>query len=222
MVFIYQMFGQTEPIFTAFTFDTVPMGKTGSWVASEASEDNDKIKRHTYVSPVAQLAQGDEFEISMPVVSDTVLADPFSFKVKVRNFEVKNSEFLSWKKNLVKFSHPLDSSRCCDLETLVHSWKTPTGVEYGKGLRKLLEYMSQFMELVDEKYDYYKFYLYRFEFVATKVGTIKQNNFIDMNVEIKPKNCTLTKVLRSQSQLTKGSNVELRLGDTFVLYMTDL
>ena len=115
--------------------------------------------------------------------------------------------------------------RFCELENVAHLWKNTSNLKRKESINHFLCLYKSFFNVKDSFYDISKFYIYKVEMIANKIGVIKKNEFCNYEIEILSSNEPVSNETQSLGLLNISqiqNRFQIRLGEVVWFYFTSL
>jgi hypothetical protein len=141
------------------------------WLASEAEEYKNNIKRNSYLHPIISFCENDSIKMRINIYSKIGVIDPNS--IKFNNIRILNCPdlcFSKYEKSILRNNLKFDRSRICEFENIIHLWKNEKSLTYKKNIDEFRIYFENFFKIIDISYDLAKFYIYKVKMEAKKKG----------------------------------------------------
>lgn len=203
------------------------------WIASEAEDYDGRISRFCYIQPVILYSVGDFISIKLPILFKDNSLDQSSIQwvpMTRIGYSPEKSNCLFFEKSVYHNTHAslmkiYDKIRFCELETLIHLWKSEkslTNRKIGDEVRKLLLIGDVFNELSFE-FDVRRVYIFKVKLKAAKLGCVKRNRFINFDIVIKEAVGLISNETQCLGLLNSiNSQFEMRIGEIMLFYFTEI
>jgi hypothetical protein len=132
---------------------------------------------------------------------------------------------MDYEKSLVKSQIKQDVARCCELENLIHVWKSEKSLSNKQNINNFKNIFEKLFEITDIVYDFSKVYIYRFKMTANKIGIIKRNKYANFDIIVKEQKDNINNETCSLGLMNTGyfnSRIEMRKGTPVIFYISDL
>lgn len=132
---------------------------------------NQLLSRNSYYQSIVSFAKDDyvEFRINLFSEIGTLNLESLTFEeIEVCNTPIHS--FLNYEKSLVKSEIKQDVSRSCELENLIHVWKSE---KYLTNKKTILEFKNLFepnFSILEIVYDFSKVFIFKFKMKAKIPG----------------------------------------------------
>ena len=204
-------------------FDVQKKSEIKLWLCTELEVIKNSYKKFTYTSQVSSFSYQDEIELEFNILSKGKIINPYSIewlepiitKVDIGIYE--NKKFIS----KIKF----DQLRACKVETQILFWKNKLPKDDKGIVEKFKKIFEQNFKIEKIYFDVSKYYFFKFEMIADKIGIIKQNIFstFDINIvhyESHIKNEIQCIYLINSNYYNKI--MDIRLGTNVTFYIIDM
>jgi hypothetical protein len=169
---------EKEEYTNIWKFDVKKKNEICLWLASEAQEYKNNIKRNSYLHPIISFSENDSIKMRINIYSKIGVIDPSSIKLnKFRVIDCPDLCFTKYEKSILRNNLKFDKSRICEFEHVVHLWKNEKSLSNKKNIDEFRFYFEQSFNIIDISYDFAKFYIYKVKMEANKIG----NNFKIIN-----------------------------------------
>lgn len=192
------------------------------WLASEVEVYNKLISRFCYSQPIGSYVKGDILEFRMNIFSKQSELNPFSIKWKPMTSEPSSKGF--YQKSLLKCSYAYDALYACEIENMIHIWKSGQALENKMLIQDFSKYYMKHFVIRDVVYDYSKIYFYKFRMKANREGKIKRNHYVNFDIEIIDNNKSTKNEIQTLGLLNSSlisDCIQIRKGAAVVFYITD-
>lgn len=192
------------------------------WLLSELEMFNEEKRRFCYSQPIGKFTYLDTIEFRIPVFTNNDTLDPLS--LKWNNIIETDTPKGFYQKSLFKCPYPFDPYRACEVENMIHLWKSENNLINKilvKQFRAIFERLFGINQVV---FDYSKFYFFKFIMTARYEGKIKKNKFTQFMIEIIGKNKEAINEIQSNCLLNSiayTNRIQLRVGCKVVFYIID-
>lgn len=205
-------------------FDIKDKGKeTMMWLVSEVEFYNRLITRFCYLQSVGSFVKGDILEFRMNIFSKQSELNPFSIKWKEIVTEPSSKGF--YQKSLLKCPYAFNGLYSCEIENMVHIWKSGQSLEKKILINDFKKYFLKHFIIKDVVYDYSRMFFYKFRMIANKEGRVKNNHYVNFDIEIIEKSKAIKNEIQALGLLNSSlisECIQIRIGTIVVFYITDL
>lgn len=210
-------------------FDIRKKSEICRWFASEAEEYKNYILRHCYCQPVVSYSIDDYLEIRLNLLSkdSSIITSSIKWEDMIisNSLSSESTLFINYTKDLRIKSIVFDYMRFCELETFVHLWKNAFGLKNKTVPNEFREYFKSIFEIKVISYDIMKFYIYKAEMKACKVGFIKKNKYTQFDIQVIPYESSVDNEIQSLGLLNIthiNKKVQIRIGEIVWFYFTSI
>lgn len=228
---VYNLLGEKSSFLSSFSFDISDSNVLSSWIASESEEYNTTYRRFVYRIPIQTFRIGDYIVIKITLMSLEGIFDSGKFEwIKMQNSYIGNKKtFIQMSKSLCrnfnkKTEKEFDKLRFCEIERMVHIWKSVEGLTKKYFVNDIKKIFDNLFDIEEFQYDVRKFYLFRINLKAKRVGLLKMNRYFNFDIEIKgSQDCVINQVqsLGLLNFVELGS-LQIRVGDILVCYFSEI
>ena len=193
------------------------------WLCTEINIINGSYKKFTYTSQVIPFSYNDEILLQFNIFSKGNNINPISIEWTdpIESFApIERYEKTQFISNI-----EYDQLRASEVETQILFWKNKLPKDDGGIIDNFKKIFEKFFKIKKINYDESKFYFYKFEMKAIKIGTIKENKFSSFNIHIIDKNENIKNeiqciYLMNSNYYTK--KMDIRLGSDVIFYIVDM
>ena len=193
------------------------------WICTELDVINNAYKKFSFTSQVSSFCYNDEVKLQFNIFS------------KGNSIEVNSIEWIDpvesfapidvYQKNDFIPSIDFDQLRACEVETQILFWKRKipeNEYDFFEDFRKIFKVNFEIKNIF---YDVSKFYFYKIEMKANKIGLIKQNKYSSFDINI------IDYALNTQNEIQclylinsnyYSQKMDIRLGTNIILYIVDM
>jgi len=140
-------------------------------------------------------------------------------------YDTPEHNFLQYEKSLYISDVRYDKLRCCELENVIHVWKSEKSLSRKENINEFKKLFKNHFKILSVDYDIAKFYIFKIRMKAEVLGILKKNKFVNVDIEIKPWEDSLlneTQCLGLLNVNHLNSRVEIRQSTIVIIYFTDL
>ena len=193
------------------------------WICTELDIINNTFKNFSYTSQVSSFCYNDEIILQFNIFSKGNNIDPNSIEWIYPVESFASSEIYEKKEFISPIEY--DQLRACEVETQILFWKKKQPKDDKGIFDNLKNIFEKYFIIKKIHFDVSKFYFYKFEMKANKIGLIKRNKFSTFDINIidnrsNIKNEIQCLYLMNSNYYTK--KMDIRLGTDFVLYIIDI
>ena len=193
------------------------------WLCTELDVVNNSYKKFSYTSQVASFSFKDEILLQFNIFSKGNNIEPNSIEwtEPIESYAAtevyENSKFIS--------SISFDQIRACEVETQILFWKNKLPKDDRGIINDFKKIFEKFFEIKKIFFDESKFYFFKIEMKANKIGLLKQNKFSTFDINIidyksNIKNEIQCIYLMNSNYYTKI--MDIRIGTNVTLYIVDM
>ena len=193
------------------------------WLCTELDLINNSYKKFTYTSQVSSFCYNDEILLQLNIFSKGNNIEPNSIEwtPPVETPILPNV----YEKTIFISSIEFDQLRACEVETQVLFWKYKLPADDKGIINDFKKIFGKYFKIKDICYDISKYYFYKFEMKANKIGLIKQNKFSTFDINIIDNNSNVKNeiqclYLMNSNYYTK--KMDIRLGTNITIYIVDM
>ena len=204
-------------------FDVQKKDDIKIWLCTELDIINNSYKKFTYTSQVSSFCYNDEILLQLNIFSKGNNIDPNS--IEWTPPMISSSIPMVYEKTIFIQSIEFDQLRACEVETQVLFWKFNLPKEDSGIINDFRKTFEKCFKIKDICYDISKYYFYKFEMKAIKIGLIKQNKFSTFDINIIDYNSNVKNeiqclYLMNSNYYTK--KMDIRLGTNIIIYLVDM
>ena len=204
-------------------FDVINEKDIKLWLCTELDIINNSYKKFTYTSQVASFSYNDEIKLQLNIFSKGNNIDPISIEWT----EPVESSIPSaiYEKSTFKSVVEFDQLRACEVESQILFWKNKLPKEGEELIDDFKKIFEKFFKIRNIYFDESKFYFFKIEMKANKIGLLKQNKYstFDLNIidyKSNIKNEIQCIYLMNSNYYTK--KMDIRIGTLVTLYIVDM
>ena len=193
------------------------------WLCTELDIINNTYKKFTYTSQVVSFNYNDEIKLQLNIFSKGNNIDPISIEWTEPIESSIPSEI--YEKSTFKSSVEFDQLRACEVETQILFWKNTLPKESEELIEDFKQIFEKFFKIKNIYFDESKFYFFKIEMKANKIGLLKQNKFSTFDINIidyksNLKNEIQCIYLMNSNYYTK--KMDIRIGSLVTIYIVDM
>jgi hypothetical protein len=129
------------------------------------------IIRYSYIQPILAVCKDDYIEFQLNVLSSNGIIDPDNIVWKeIRIEECPSHTFVDYEKNLMKNNIKFDKMRFCELENMIHVWKSEDSLTIKKSVDEVRKIFSKLFKINSISFDFFKFYVFKVKMIAIAKG----------------------------------------------------
>ena len=193
------------------------------WLCTELDVINNSYKKFTYTSQVASFNYNDEIKLQLNIFSKGNNIDPISIEWTEPVISSIPSEI--YERSTFKSSVEFDQLRACEVETQILFWKNTLPKDSEELIDDFKKIFEKFFKIKNIYFDESKFYFFKIEMKADKIGLLKQNKFSTFDINIIDKKSNLKNeiqciYLMNSNYYTK--KMDIKLGSLVTIYIVDM
>ena len=193
------------------------------WICTEVDIINNLYKKFSYTSQVTSFCYNDEISLQFNIFNKGTIIEPKS----IEWIEPIKSEAPIGIYEKTKFISPIefDQLRACEIETQILFWKNKLPEDDGGIVEEFKKIFGKFFKIKNIQFDESKFYFYKFEMKANKIGLLKQNKFSTFDINIIDNNSNIQNEIQciyliNSNYYTK--KMDIRVGNDIIIYLVDM
>jgi len=192
------------------------------WICTELDIINNSYKKLSYTSQVSSFSYKDEIQLEFNIFSKGKNIDPTTIEWTQPIISetclgiYTNSNFIS--------AYKYDQLRACEVETQILFWKNVV-IEEQRIVSDFINIFKKYFKIKSIYYDISKFYFFKFEMIANKIGILKQNKFLSFDINI----IEYESIIRNEIQCIYlvnnnyyNKSMDIRLGTVITFYIIDM
>ena len=204
-------------------FDVLNKKDIKLWICTELNKINNSFKNFTYTSQVTSFCNNDILNLQFNIFSKGNNIDPLSIEWNepvtspVPEGIFEKSKFIC--------SYPFDQIRACEVEIQVLFWKNKLPKDDGGIVNEVKKIYGRFFEIKNISFDESKFYFFKIEMKAKKVGCLKPNKFSVFDINIIEKNRYVENEIQCiylMNSYYYTKKMDIRVGTNVILYIVDM
>ena len=91
---------------------------------------------------------------------------------EIRITDTPSYTFLDYEKRMSKSNIRFDKSRFCELENMIHVWKSEESLTLKKSIDEVRKIFSKLFKINPISFDFFKFYIFKVRMIAMTKGFI--------------------------------------------------
>ena len=204
-------------------FDVINEKDIKLWLCTELDIINNSYKKFTYTSQVASFSYNDEIKLQLNIFSKGNNIDPISIEwTKPVESSIPSAIY---EKSTFKSAVEFDQLRACEVESQILFWKNTLPKEGEELIDDFKKIFEKFFKIRNIYFDESKFYFFKIEMKANKIGLLKKNKYstFDLNIidcKSNIKNEIQCIYLMNSNYYTK--KMDIRIGTLVTLYIVDM
>ena len=193
------------------------------WICTELNKINNTSKNFTYTSQVSSFSYKDIIKLQFNIFSKGTIINPISIEWTepvislVPGGIFEKSKFIS--------SYSFDQIRACEVETQILFWKNLLPEDDGGIVNEVKKIYGKFFDIQDIRYDESKFYFFKVEMKAKKIGCLKQNKFSSFDINIIDYDDHIENEIQCiylMNSYYYSQKMDIRVGSKIILYIVDM
>ena len=193
------------------------------WLCTELDIINNSYKKFSYTSQVSSFCYNDEIILQFNIFS------------KGNNIEVESIEWIDPVESFAPIdvyqrtnfipSIDFDQLRACEVETQIVFWKRNIPDNDYTIIEEFKKIFKSNFDIKNISYDVSKFYFYKIEMMANKIGLVKQNKFSTFDINIIDSRLNIQNEIQCLYLINSNyysQKMDIRLGTNLILYIVDM
>ena len=193
------------------------------WISCELESYNHFSKRFCYTSPISTFSNNDSFQLDITIYSQNGAIEPNS--IEWTNPIISETTFDVFEKKYYGTSIPFDPLRACEIENMVHLWKSEYEIKNNSLIKEFKKIFGKKFNIKNITFDISKFYFYKIQMNAANIGKIQKNNFTHFDIDIIPYESELLNEIQSIGLLNTVhylKSFKIRVGMEVIFYLIDV
>jgi hypothetical protein len=182
--------------------------------------NNNHNNRYCHIQPIYPLKTKDIIEFHVNLFSANGIVEPDSIEWYYLNINETPKDFYQNKR--VKTGINYNPLRSCEIEKMVLQWKSEYLLKHRlKIINEIKNIFGVYFEIEQFLFDFNVLYFFKFIMKAKKKGKLMKNKFIQFDLEIIGKECSIVKEIHNLCTLnsvTYKNTIQIRLGDVIIFY----
>ena len=204
-------------------FDVLNKNDIKIWICTELNKINNVYKKFTYTSQVSSFCYKDIIKFQFNIFSKDNIIDPKSIEWTEPAISTVPGGIYEKSKFISKYS--FDQIRACEVETQILFWKNKLPENDDNIANKVKTIFGKLFDIQNISYDVSKFYFFKIEMKAKKIGLLKQNEFSDFDINIVDNNIHLENEIQCiylMNSYYYTKKMDVRIGTNIILYVVDM
>ena len=179
------------------------------WLSSELEKYNHRQRRFCYTSPISTFSKGDIIQLEINIFNKKSSINPFSIEWIKPVISISPDEI--YQKTPIGNVIPYDPLRACEIENMIHLWRTD-------GISEKKKLLDEFKKIFSKHFKIKSM-------VANSLGKIPKNAFTNFDIDIIPYESVLQNEIQTIGCLNSNiytNNINIRLGTNVIFYLTEL
>ena len=193
------------------------------WICTELNKINNTSKNFTYTSQVSSFCFKDIIKLQFNIFSEGNIINPISIEWTEPAISLAPGGVFEKSKYISPYS--FDQIRACEVETQILFWKNLLPENDGGIVNEVKKIYGKFFEIKNIRYDISKFYFFKIEMKANKIGCLKQNKFSKFDINIIDYNYNVENEIQCiylMNSYYYSQKMDIRIGTKVILYIVDM
>ena len=193
------------------------------WISSELESYNHFSKRFCYTSPISTFSNNDSFQLDIIIYSQNGPIEPKS--IEWTKPIISDTNFGLFEKKYYGTSFPFDPLRACEIENMVHLWKSEYEIKNNSLINEFKKIFGKKFNIKSITFDISKLYFYKIHMNAVNIGKIQKNNFTHFDIDIIPYESELLNEIQCIGLLNTVhylKSFKIRVGMEVIFYLIDV
>ena len=204
-------------------FDVLNKNDIKLWICTELNKINNVYKKFTYTSQVSSFCYKDIIKFQFNIFSKDKIIDPKSIEWTEPVISMVPGGVYEKSKFISKYT--FDQIRACEVETQILFWKNKLPKDDGDIVNRVKKIYGKLFDIQNIRYDVSKFYFFKIEMIAKKIGLLKQNEFSDFDINIVDDKVNLENEIQCiylMNSYYYTKKMDVRIGTNIILYIVDM
>ena len=204
-------------------FDVLNKNDIKLWICTELNKINNVYKKFTYTSQVSSFCYKDIIKFQFNIFSKDKIIDPKSIEWTEPVISMVPGGVYEKSKFISKYT--FDQIRACEVETQILFWKNKLPKDDGGIVNRVKKIYEKLFDIQNIRYDVSKFYFFKIEMIAKKIGLLKQNEFSDFDINIVDNKVNLENEIQCiylMNSYYYTKKMDVRIGTNIILYIVDM
>ena len=204
-------------------FDVLNKNDIKLWICTELNKINNVYKKFTYTSQVSSFCYKDIIKFQFNIFSKDKIIDPKSIEWTEPVISMVPGGVYEKSKFISKYT--FDQIRACEVETQILFWKNKLPKDDGSIVNRVKKIYGKLFDIQNIRYDVSKFYFFKIEMIAKKIGLLKQNEFSDFDINIVDNKVNLENEIQCiylMNSYYYTKKMDVRIGTNIILYIVDM
>ena len=193
------------------------------WICTELNKINNASKNFTYTSQVSSFCHGDMINLQFNIFSEGNIINPISIEWTEPAISLVPGGVFEKSKYISPYS--FDQIRACEVETQILFWKNILPENDGGIVNEVKKIYGKFFDIQNIRYDVSKFYFFKVEMKANKIGCLKSNKFSKFDINIIDYNENVENEIQCiylMNSYYYSQKMDIRIGTKVILYVVDM
>ena len=204
-------------------FDVHKKNDTKIWLCTELDIINNLYKKFSYTSQVTSFCYNDEILLQFNIFNKGTFIEPKYIEWTEPVISEAPVEIYEKKKFISSIE--FDQLRACEIETQILFWKKRLPEDDRGIIEDFKKIFGKFFKINNIYFNESKFYFYKFEMKAIKIGLLKQNKFSTFDINIIDNNSYVKNEIQciyliNSNYYTK--KMDIRIGNDIIIYLVDM
>ena len=193
------------------------------WICTELNKVNNTSKKFSYTSQVSPFCNNDIIKFQFNIFSLGNVVDPLSIEWIEPVITLVPGGVFEKSKYISKYS--FDQIRACEVETQILFWKNKLPQDDGEIVNEVKKIYGKFFDIKNIRFDVSKFYFFKIEMKAKKIGCLKENKFSSFDINIIDNESQVENEIQCiylMNSYYYSKKMDIRIGTNLVLYIVDM
>ena len=193
------------------------------WICTELNKVNNTSKNFSYTSQVSPFCNNDIIKFQFNIFSLGNVVDPLSIEWIEPVITLVPGGVFEKSKYISKYS--FDQIRACEVETQILFWKNKLPQDDGGIVNEVKKIYGKFFDIKNIRFDVSKFYFFKIEMKAKKIGCLKENKFSSFDINIIDNESQVENEIQCiylMNSYYYSKKMDIRIGTNLVLYIVDM
>ena len=193
------------------------------WICTELNKVNNTSKNFSYTSQVSPFCNNDIIKFQFNIFSLGNVVDPLSIEWIEPVITLVPGGVFEKSKYISKYS--FDQIRACEVETQILFWKNKLPQDDGEIVNEVKKIYGKFFDIKNIRFDVSKFYFFKIEMKAKKIGCLKENKFSSFDINIIDNESQVENEIQCiylMNSYYYSKKMDIRIGTNLVLYIVDM
>ena len=204
-------------------FDVKKKDDIKIWLCTEIDMVNNIFKKFSYTSQVSSFCVDDEIIFQFNIFSKGNNIDPISIEWTDPVVSVAPQEV--YEKSIFIPKIEYDQLRACEVETQILFWKNKLPEDDRGIINDCKKIFEKCFKIKNIFFDVSKFYFFKIEMKANRIGLIKQNKFSTFDINIIDYESNIINEIQCLYLINSNyytKKMDIRLGTDITLYIIDM
>ena len=204
-------------------FDVLNKKNIKLWICTELNKVNNTSKNFSYTSQVSSFCNKDIITFQFNIFSLGNIIDPLSIEWIEPITTLVPGGIFEKSKYISKYS--FDQIRACEVETQILFWKNKLPQDDGGIVNEVKKIYGKFFDIKNIRFDVSKFYFFKIEMKAKKIGCLKENKFSSFDINIIDSEKQVENEIQCiylMNSYYYSQKMDIRIGTKVILYIVDM